>query len=225
MRKYLCPLIVIALALLVAGAWVAFPQERKSVGAAVSSFFSSFAAAARNAWARLSPPKEKPEVPEPEPLGDEAEADAPRAASAVVASSIPTALGAIADSASDPEPSSLTREQRKQRYKELVAAADQRKREVLFACLKKCPEGLEALKATRAYHAKVDAMKKLEEKFGPIDDRVEMIRIELVALKESVKIANARYKAWKDAHPTEVVDPNADKLYHDLIYRSRFFKD
>ena len=80
-------------------------------------------------------------------------------------------------------------------------------------------------KIQRAYHAKVDAMKKLEEKFGPIDDRVEMIRIELVALKESVKVANARYKAWKDAHPAEVVDPLADKLYKDLLYRSRFFRD
>jgi len=225
MRKYLCPLIVIALALLVAGAWVAFPQERKSVGAAVSSFFSSFAAEAKNAWTRLSPPKEKPEVPESEPLGDEAEADATRAASAAVASSIPTALGAIADSASDPEPSSLTREQRKQRYKELVAAADQRKREVLFACLKKCPEGLEALKATRAYHAKVDEMKKLEAQRGQADDGVALLRIELVHLKEAVQVANARYKIWKDAHPGEVVDPMTDKLYCDLIARSRFYKD
>ena len=138
---------------------------------------------------------------------------------------VPTALGAIADSTSDPEPASLTREQRKQRYEELVAAAEQRKREVLFARLKNCPEGLEALKATRAYHAKVAEMKKLEAERGQTDDGVALLRIELVHLKEAVQVANARYKDWKDAHPTEVVDPMTDKLYCDLIARSRFYRD
>ena len=222
MRKYLWPILVIALALLVAGAWVLFPEERTTASSAVSSFCTSFAEHARNAWTRLFPPAGEAEVPEADLLD---EGDIPDAPSANAASTVATSLGAIADPASDPEPGKLTPEQRKRRYKELVAAADTRKREVMRSNLMKSEVGKEALKATRAYHAKVDAMKKLEEKFGPIDDRVEMIRIELVALKESVKIANARYKAWKDAHPTEVVDPNADKLYHDLIYRSRFFKD
>ena len=225
MRKYVGPLVVIVLALLVAGAWVGFPQERKSVGSAVSSFLASFTAEAKTAWARLSPPKEVPEVPDSEPLGDEQVAASPRADSIAAAPPVPTALGAIADSASDPEPASLTREQRKQRYEELVAAAEQRKREVLFARLKNCPEGLEALKATRAYHAKVAEMKKLEAERGQTDDGVALLRIELVHLKEAVQVANARYKDWKDAHPAEVVDPMTDKLYCDLIARSRFYRD
>ena len=223
MRKYLWPILVIALAVLVAGAWVAFPKERKAIGPAVSSFCSSFAAEAKNAWARLFPSVDDPIIPDQ--LGDDSVVGAPRAASANSAPPVPTALGAIADSASDPEPSSLTREQRKRRYEELVAAADQRKREVLFASLKKSPEGLEALKATRAYHAKVDEMKKLEAQRGQTDDGVALLRIELVHLKEAVKVANARYKTWKDAHPGEVVDPMVDKLYCDLISRSRFYKD
>ena len=223
MRKYVGPLVVIALALLVAGAWVFFPREIKSVGSAVSSFFASFTAEAKNAWARLSPPKEVPEVPDLP--GDEQVAASPRADSIAAAPPVPTALGAIADSASDPEPSSLTREQRKQRYEELVAAAEQRKREVLFARLKNCPEGLEALKATRAYHAKVAEMKKLEAERGQTDDGVALLRIELVHLKEAVQVANARYKDWKDAHPEAVVDPMTDKLYCDLIARSRFYRD
>lgn len=222
MRKYLWPILVIALALLVAGAWVLFPEERTTASSAVSSFCTSFADHARNAWTRLFPPTGEAEVPEADLLD---EGDIPDAPSANAASTVATSLGAIADPASDPEPGKLTPEQRKRRYKELVAAADTRKREVMRSNLMKSEVGKEALKATRAYHAKVDAMKKLEEKFGPIDDRVEMIRIELVALKESVKVANARYKAWKDAHPTEVVDPLADKLYKDLLYRSRFFRD
>ena len=222
MRKYLWPILVIALALLVAGAWVLFPEERTTASSAVSSFCTSFAEHARNAWTRLFPPAGEAEVPEADLLD---EGDIPDAPSANAASTVATSLGAIADPASDPEPGKLTPEQRKRRYKELVAAADTRKREVMRSNLMKSEVGKEALKATRAYHAKVDAMKKLEEKFGPIDDRVEMIRIELVALKESVKVANARYKAWKDAHPTEVVDPLADKLYKDLLYRSRFFRD
>ena len=222
MRKYLWPILVIALALLVAGAWVLFPEERTTASSAVSSFCTSFAEHARNAWTRLFPPAGEAEVPEADLLD---EGDIPDAPSANAASTVATSLGAIADPASDPEPGKLTPEQRKRRYKELVAAADTRKREVMRSNLMKSEVGKEALKATRAYHAKVDAMKKLEEKFGPIDDRVEMIRIELVALKESVKVANARYKAWKDAHPEEAVDPMADKLYCDLVARSRFFKD
>ena len=215
MRKYLWPIIVIALALVVAGAWVLFPEERTAVSSTLSSFCSSFAEHAKNAWTRLFTPAGEAEVPEADLLDN----------SDIPDSTVATSLGAIADPASDPEPGKLTPEQRKRRYKELVAAADARKREVMRSNLMKSEVGKEALKATRAYHAKVDAMKKLEEKFGPIDDRVELIRIELVALKESAKVANARYKAWKDAHPTEVVDPLADKLYKDLLYRSRFFRD
>ena len=222
MRKYLWPIIVIALALMAAGAWVLFPEARTAASSTVSSFCSSFAEHAKDAWTRLFPPAGEAEVPEADLLDD---GDIPDAPSANAASTVATSLGAIADPASDPEPGKLTSEQRKRRYKELVAAADTRKREVMRSNLMKSDVGKEALKATRAYHAKVDAMKKLEEKFGPIDDRVEMIRIELVALKESAKVANARYKAWKDAHPTEVVDPLADKLYKDLLYRSRFFRD
>ena len=222
MRKYLWPILVIALALMAAGAWVLFPKARTTVTSTVSSFCSSFVEHAKNAWTRLFSHDSEAEVPEADLLDD---SDIPDTPSANAASAVATSLGAIADPASDPEPGKLTPEQRKRRYKELVAAADTRKREVMRSNLMKSEVGKEALKATRAYHAKVDAMKKLEEKFGPIDDRVEMIRIELVALKESVKVANARYKAWKDAHPTEVVDPLADKLYKDLLYRSRFFRD
>ena len=221
MRKYLWPVIVIALALMAAGTWVFFPEARTTASSTVSSFCSSLAEHARNAWTRLFPPAGEAVVPELDNLDDGNLADTVGSTNSTVA----TALGAIADPASDPDPAKLTSEQRKRRYKELVAAADARKREVMRSNLMKSEAGKEALKATRAYHAKVDAMKKLEEKFGPVDDRVEMIRIELVALKESVKIANAHYKAWKDAHPAEVVDPSADKLYHDLVYRSRFFRD
>ena len=223
MRKYLCPIIFIALALMAAGAWVLFPEARTAASSTLSSFCSSFVEHARNGWTRLFPPAGEAEVPKADDLLDDG--DIPDSPSANAASTVATSLGAIADPASDPDPGKLTPEQRKRRYKELVAAADARKREVMRSNLVKSEAGEEALKATRAYHAKVDEMKKLEEKFGTTDDRVGLIRIELVALKESVKIANARYKAWKDAHPTEVVDPNADKLYHDLIYRSRFFKD
>ena len=223
MRKYLWPILVIVLALLVAGAWVAFPLARKNVGSAVSSFCTSFAAEAKSAWARLFPSVDDPIIPDL--LDDDSIVGTLRATSGNSASPVPTGLGAIADPASDPEPSSLTREQRKLRYEELVAAADQRKREVLLTSLKKCPEGLEALKVTRAYHAKVDEMKKLEEKCGQTDDNVALLRIELVHLKEAVKVANARYKVWKDAHPGEVVDPMSDKLYCDLIARSRFYLD
>ena len=214
MGKYLGPILVIALALSVAVAWVAFPQARASVGPAVSSFCTSFAAEARNAWARLFPSAGTPVVPDDSVPGDVASNPA-----------VPTELGAIANASNDPEPSSLTPEQRKLRHRELLAAADQRKREILRANLAKCPEGLEALKATRAYHAKVDEMKKMEEKYGQTDDRVMAIRIELVALKEAVQVSNARYKIWKNTHPDEIADPLADKIYCDLIARSRFYRD
>ena len=219
MRKYIWPILVIALALLTAGAWVTFPQERRSVGTAISSFCASFAAEAKNAWGRLFPSAEEAVVPDL--LDGRDVCDAPRATS----DTIGTELGAVANSADDPNPSALTPEQRRQKYKELVAAANMRKQEVMRANLMKCPDGMEALKVTRAYHEKLDAMKKLEEKYGQTDDRVALIRIELVALKEAVQVANDRYKAWKDTHPTEVVDPLADKLYCDLIARSRFYRD
>lgn len=219
MRKYLCPILVIALALMIAGAWVAFPRAKNAVGPAVSSFCKSFAAEAKNAWARLFPSAEKAVVPDL--LDGQNVSDAPLATS----DTIGTELGAIASSGDDPDPATLTPEQRRQKYKELVAAANMRKHEVMRVNLMKCPDGMEALKVTRAYHEKLDAMKKLEEKYGQTDDRVALVRIELVALKEAVQVANDRYKAWKDAHPTEVVDPLADKLYCDLIARSRFYRD
>ena len=221
MRKYLWPIIVIALALMAAGAWVFFPGARRTASSTMSSFCSSFAEHARDAWARLFPPASEAIVPELDIPDDDNLADSVSHTNSTVA----TALGAIADPASDPDPAKLTPEQRKRRYKELLAAADARKRELMRSNLMKSEAGKEALKATRAYQTKLAAMKKLEDQFGHTDDRVTQIRIEIVALKESVKIANARYKAWKDAHPTEVVDPDTDKLYHDLIYRSRFFKD
>ena len=186
----------------------------------MSSFWSSFSEQARHAWSRLFPPKGEAVVPDADLLDDLSD-DIVGAS----ANHVSTALGAIADSSSDPEPSTLSAEQRNRRYKELVAAASARKLEVMRSNLMKSEVGRDALKVTRIYHAKLDSLKKLEEQFGPVDDRVETIRIELVALKESVKIANARYKAWKDAHPSEVADPLADKLYRDLIYRSRFFRD
>lgn len=216
MRKYLGPVLVIALALLVAGAWVSFPQERKAIGPAISSFCSSFAAEAKTAWARLFPSASKPVVPDD---GD------PPSASGNAAPAVETELGAIADSKNDPEPASLTPAQRRQKYKELLSAADQRKREIMRANLMKSPEGQEALKATRAYHAKVEEMERLEEKYGQTDDRVTRIRIEIVALKEAVQVANIRYKIWKAAHSAEIADPLSDKLYNDLIARSRFYKD
>ena len=157
MRKYLCPLLVIALALMIAGAWVLFPEARKTAGSTVSSFCKSFAAEAKNAWARLFPSAEKAVVPDR--LDGRDVSDAPYAAS----DTIGTELGAVANSADDPDPSALTPEQRRQKYKELVEAANMRKHEVMRANLMKCPDGMEALKVTRAYHEKLDAMKKLEE--------------------------------------------------------------
>ena len=52
MRKYVWPVVAIALPLLVAGAWVAFPQERESACSAVSSFLASFVAETKAAWGR-----------------------------------------------------------------------------------------------------------------------------------------------------------------------------
>jgi hypothetical protein len=214
MKNHVRLLLFVALVLLGAGAWFVFPQERASVCQAVSSFCKSASEKAKGAWARLSPPKET----------EKAEAEA--AAKAVAdAPAIPTELGAIADPSSDPEPSSLTREQRKRRYAELVAAADKRKREIMFASLKKCPEGMEALRATRAYRAKVEEMKKLESRYGSSDTRVTGLRVELTRLKDVTRTANARYKAWKETHPGEIADPMADKLYCDLISRSNIYKD
>ena len=214
MKNHVRLLLFVALVLLGAGAWFVFPQERASVCQAVSSFCKSASEKAKDAWARLSPPKET----------EKAEAEA--AAKAVAdAPAIPTELGAIADPSSDPEPSSLTREQRKRRYAELVAAADKRKREIMFASLKKCPEGMEALRATRAYRAKVEEMKKLESRYGSSDTRVTGLRVELTRLKDVTRTANARYKAWKETHPREIADPMADKLYCDLISRSNIYKD
>ena len=61
MRKYFWPILVIMLALLVAGTWVLFPQAITSV----RSTISSCAAAARDGWARLWAKSEEsaPEVP------------------------------------------------------------------------------------------------------------------------------------------------------------------
>lgn len=221
MRKYLWPIIVIALALMVAGAWVLFPEARKTACSTVSSFRSSFAEHARDAWARLFPPASEAVVPELDYLDDDNLADAVSHTNSTVA----TALGAIADPASDPDPAKLTPEQRKRRYKELLAAADARKHEVMRSNLMKSEEGREALKATRAFQAKADEIKRLDQKHGWTDNRLWALRLELAPLRDNAIIANARYKAWKDAHPTEVVDPNTDKLYKNLIYRSRFFKD
>ena len=231
MKNHVRLLLFVALVLLVAGAWFVFPQERASVCQAVSSFCKSASEKAKDAWARLSPPKEtekaEAEAAAKKPAltsgGDVAAA--PSAKAVADAPAIPTELGAIADPSSDPDPSSLTREQRKRRYAELVAAADKRKREIMFASLKKCPEGMEALRATRAYHAKVEEMKKLESRYGSSDTRVTGLRVELTRLKDVTRTANARYKAWKEAHPGEIADPMADKLYCDLISRSNIYKD
>lgn len=223
MKKHPRLFLFVVLVLLGAGAWFAFPQERTSVCQAVSSFCKSASEKTKAAWAQFSPPKEEAAAKKSDPSGGDAAAT--NATAIAVAPSIPTELGAIADPSSDPEPSSLTREQRKRRYAELVAAADKRKREVMLACLKKCPEGIEALRATRAYRAKVDEMKKLESQYGPSDTRVTGLRVELTRLKDATRVANARYKAWKDAHPGEIVNPLTDKLYCDLVSRSGLYKD
>ena len=221
MRKYLWPILVIALALMAAGAWVFFPKARTTVTSTVSSFCSSFAEHAKDAWARLFPPAGEAIVPELDIPDDDNLADNVGHTNSTVA----TALGAIADPASDPDPAKLTPEQRKRRYKELLAAADARKHEVMRSNLMKSEEGREALKATRAFQAKADEIKRLDQKHGWTDNRLWALRLELAPLRDNAIIANARYKAWKDAHPSEVVDPDADKLYKNLIYRSRFFKD
>ena len=214
MRKYVWPVIAIVLPLLVAGAWVAFPQERESACSAVSSFLASFVAETKAAWGRAfggggdAEPLPEPDDPSIEELA---------------APAIPTKVKAAASD--DPDPSSLTPEQRKRKYRELVAAAKARKMEVMRSNLMKCPDGKEALEVTRAFHAKAEEMKRLEAKYGATDDRVALIRIEMVALRESVQVANARYRTWKEAHPSEVVDPLADKIYCDLIARSRFYLD
>ena len=64
MRKYLWPILVIALALSAAGAWVLFPKARTTARSAVSSFCSSFSEQARHAWSRLFPPKGEAVVPD-----------------------------------------------------------------------------------------------------------------------------------------------------------------
>ena len=221
MGKYFGPVLVIVLSLLVAGAWVLFPQERKSACSAVSSVLSSFAAEAKAAWSRHMTKASDDDKSPVKLVGWEYEE--PDLVAAVETAS--NAVDRLNLPASDPDPSSLTPEQRKRKYNELVAAAKARKMEVMRVNLMKCPNGQEAFTATRAYHAKLEEMKRLEEKYGQTDDRVTAIRIEIVALKEAVQVANVRYKAWKDAHPNEVTDPLANKVYRDLVSRSRFYRD
>lgn len=229
MRKYFWPILVITLALLVAGTWVFFPEAITSVRSAVSSC----AAAARDGWARLwvKSGESAPEVPSADWGDDDSNLlELVELRPAEIAGKNPSepaqpmAVAAELRSAeNDPDPSVLTPAQRRQKYKELVDAAKARRLEVMRAYLMKSAEGREALKVTRAYYAKLNEMKQLEEKYGPIDDRVAAIRVKMVPLKEKLKEANARYRAWKEAHPSDVVDPRNDKLYRDLITRSRAF--
>ena len=231
MRKYFWPVLVITLALLVAGTWVFFPEAITSVRSAVSSC----AAAARDGWARLwvKSGESAPEVPSAD-WGDDdsnllelAELRAPETPGKNPgAAGPPAAVSAELRSAeNDPDPSILTPAQRRQKYRELVDAAKARRLEVMRAYLMKSAEGREALKVTRAYYANLNEVKKLEAQYGPIDDRVAAIRVKMVPLKEKLREANARYRAWKEAHPSDVVDPRNDKLYRDLITRSRAYPD
>lgn len=204
MGKYVWPVLVVALSLLLAGAWVAFPQARRTAAGAVSAFCASFAAEARAGVGRLFARADDGSVD----LGDLAQEEAPA----------PLA-------ADDPDPATLTREQRRSRYRELVAAADARKRTVLRQALSKSAEGREALRATLAYKSKTDEMKRLEAKYGAADDRLWALRLELGPLRDEAAIANARYKAWKAAHPEAAEDPETDPVYCDLVARSRFYRD
>ena len=231
MRKYFWPILVITLALLVAGTWVFFPEAITSVRSAVSSC----AAAARDGWARLwvKSGESAPEVPSADWGDDDSnllELVELRPAEIAGKNSNepeqpPAVTAELRSAENDPDPSILTPAQRRQKYKELVDAAKARRLEVMRAYLMKSAEGREALKVTRAYYAKLNEMKKLEEKYGPIDDRVAAVRVKMVPLKEKLKEANARYRAWKEAHPSDVVDPRNDKLYRDLITRSRAYLD
>lgn len=216
MGRYFWPVLVLLLALSVAGAWRwrAYPRLKASAGPVVSSFCTSFAEEFRRAWARLTTrttPDDMLELIE-WPEDETAHAGGARQFAAMLAND-------------DPDPSTLTPEQRKRKHDELLAAAKARKLEVLRANLMKSQEGRDALKATLAYRAKADEMKRLEAKHGAADDRLWSLRLELAPLKDEVAIANARYKTWKDAHPSEVVDPSADETYRDLITRSRFYAD
>ena len=231
MRKYFWPILVIMLALLVAGTWVLFPQAITSVRSTVSAC----AAAAKDGWTRLWAKSESsaPEVPSTDWGDDDSnllELVELRPAEIAGKNSNepeqpPAVTAELRSAENDPDPSILTPAQRRQKYKELVDAAKARRLEVMRAYLMRSAEGREALKVTRAYYAKLNEMKKLEEKYGPIDDRVAAIRVKMVPLKEKLKEANARYRAWKEAHPSDVVDPRNDKLYRDLITRSRAYLD
>ncbi len=221
MGKYLWPALVIALAALAAGAWFAFPEERAAAGSAISSFCASFASETKAAWermmARSAAKDESSATPDGQPEDDDPFLVA---TTSLVASAEGPRLAA-----DDPDPSSLTPEQRKRKYKELLAAADQRKREVMRANMMKSEVGREALRVTMAFHAKSEELNRLREKHGATDDKLWALRLELSPLRNQVAVANARYKAWKDAHPSEVDDPLADKVYRDLIARSRFYRD
>lgn len=215
MRKYAAPILVIVVSVAFAIVWRCGLTQRVREPAA--RFFGDMGVQIRQGFARLFPSfaKDAPII------GTLADDFAEAAAKATSTAEVPEP----SLSADDPDPASLSPAERQRKYRELVAAANARKMDVLRVALMKSPEGREALKATQAYHAKEKEMKALEEKYGPTDDRVALIRIEMVALRQAVQMANARYKDWKDAHPNEVVDPLADKIYCDLIVRSRFFKD
>jgi len=206
MGRYLWPILIIVPSVLVAGLWWYRPQMLATARSKATLVGTSFAAEFKKGLARLADKGEDDSSEAVCPLPPEEER--------------PPVLHD-----DDPDPASLTPAQRKEKYMALTAAAKARYTEVLSSTLKKSREGMEALQATQAYHAKVAEMKRLEKQYGAVDDRVTHARIELTALREAVQLANVRYKAWKEQHKDEVADPDSDPAYRDLVARSRFYAD
>ena len=125
----------------------------------------------------------------------------------------------------DPPPNSLTSEQRKAKYRELMAAAKARRIEVMRSSLSQSKEGLAALDATIALNEKVKELDKMVKLHGATDIRVERVQLEIVRLKDEARRANEAYKTWKLSHPGKVPQPDEDPVYRDLVARSRFYVD
>lgn len=125
----------------------------------------------------------------------------------------------------EPDPLSLSPDARREKYQTLVQAADARKKEVLQTLLRQSPEIREAFQATKKLKAATIRQQELARQYGPTDERVEAAYYEIIRLRETVRDANARFRAWKDRHPDQPTDPEQDPVYRDLIARSRLYKD
>lgn len=123
------------------------------------------------------------------------------------------------------EPATRSPEERQRIYRELIAAAEARKKELLRALVRECPEGRAALEATQKLRRATRRYRELEQQYGQTDERTETVYYEIIRLRETVREANARYQAWKKEHPGKTYNPEDDADYRALIERSRLYQD